>query len=149
MKKTENTEAELDKAEEIKKLVLEKLRCQKQIEDLKEKIESLTKRMPELDLQISSLLGLVKMETPTKATGDPRFAIPKKGMVMDMAKVMSEDNPMTMDEIIQAMREQNPNVKENSIRSYLSNLECFENIRKGDKRFNNKKGWIYHKENPK
>jgi phage host-nuclease inhibitor protein Gam len=147
MEKPENTEDEaLERAEKIKQLVLEKARYQTKIKVLKEEIEDLTKKIPDLDLQISSLLGLGKMETSTKKPGNPKLSIPQKGMVMDMVKVMSNDNPMTKDEIIQVMKEQNneePNPR--SIRSYLSNLECFENIKKSDPRFN-KKGWICHKE---
>ena len=81
--------------------------------------------------------------------------IPSKGIVPHILKYLkTQDGPMTTEEIFQAVKSQTTDRKKlisrASIRSYLSNLNCFESIKKKDvkdgRTSHKKAGWILNKE---
>ena len=142
VKKIENRP--IEKADKARELIIEKETALSGINDMTSKIAGLESRINEIDLELNALLGLGKERRATTGSEltNSKYNIPKGGLVKDMASVMSATEPMTMNEIIKLL---NAKDKENSIRSYLTNLSCFECIKKNNPNYS-KKGWICHKD---
>jgi len=67
------------------------------------------------------------MPTPSGATN------PKKGILAEMIKIMTKTSPMTVEEIYNNLKQSDIKVEENSVRSYLSNInnrDYFTNVKK-------------------
>ena len=143
-----------EKADKARDLVIKKENALNSIKDMKSEITRLISRIGEIDSDLNSLLGLntAQHAANTGKLKRDKSAIPQKGLVKDMAAVMSEKEPKTIDEIVKLLKEveaqkeedERSDVKPNSIRSYLANLDCFKCIKKNDPRYS-KKGWICRK----
>ena len=153
-KNTYKTElSPIDKADKAKGLVIEKEEAIHSIDSMTSQITMLKSRISEIDSELNSLLGLNNAQYPASSGRlvSSKYAIPKKGLAKDMAGVMSDSEPMTIKEIVEHLKiiennkgDQGLEVKENSVRSYLTNLDCFKCIKKDDPRYS-KKGWICDK----
>lgn len=147
-KKSDKQDA-INKAEGIRKLVLERELALKKIKENEDETLKLKKRNDDIEIQLNSLLSFQRTESSSRDTlGNKTLPKPKRGIVKWMAEVMSEDRPMTKEEIVDAIKKNGHDVEINSVRSYLSNMDCFENIQISGPEFAkyNKKGWLCHKD---
>ena len=133
-----------DKVEAIKQLGAKKEEYYLKIVFLEAEIAKFKSKIEEIDTQINNLIGLNKTPNPIPSPTNNRYQIPQKGIVIEIAEVMSEEVPMSRQEIFEALKQKGLDVNEHSVRSYLTNLQCFECIKKSDPRYD-KKGWICHK----
>jgi hypothetical protein len=138
------------KADKVKQLVIEKENALHSIEEMMSHITELKGRIGEIDSELNSLLELnIKLYSYDRERSRCiESSIPKKGLVRDMAKVMSDSEPMTIIEIVERLKSlenQKGEINLNSIRSYLTNLACFKCIKKSDTNYPGK-GWICLKE---
>ena len=128
-------------ADKVRTLYLEKQDCLAKKTEHIAAIRDLNDRIVAID---SELKRLFSGNTSSKCSGMPS-EIPKTGLVHEMVSVMSADTPMTLDEIRKELEKKKVKFKENSLRSYLSNVPCFKAILKNDPRGLGK-GWIYLKD---
>jgi hypothetical protein len=135
----------IKKAEDIKKLVLERELALQKVSSLEDEIDELKNKIGDIESQLNAFLSFPKADE--KKSAKSMTLIPRKGIVLWMAEVMSEDHPMTKEEIVEALKKKGHDVGINSVRSYLTNMDCFENIQISGPKFAkyNKKGWLCHK----
>ena len=144
MSETQINKETTDKVEAIKQLGAKKEEYYLKIVFLEAEIAKFKLKIEEIDTQINSFIGLTKESGPPLKPANKKRQIPQKGIVIEMAEVMSEEIPMSREEIYEAVKAKGLDYNENSIRSYLTNMQCFECIKKSDPRYD-KKGWICHK----
>lgn len=103
-------------------------------ETLSDSVHKMRSRIREID---RTLMVLVRPRT---------YAIPRTGVVYDMAQVMSESDPMTLEEIMNAMSKKKLHPKRHTVRQYLSYIQCFEKVKENKHFGSNRSGWICHKD---
>ena len=132
------------KVEEISDLLVKRDKVLNSVISFQEKIEKLEEEIVEINKRLSTLVATNDNDLTANQheSTNQITTFPKKGRVFQMAHVMSETVPMTLDDIIEALKKNGETkVSRNSIRSYLSNDPCFKNLKKGE-RGNNIKGWV-------
>ncbi len=125
---SEKTEQEVNaEGDKIRTLYVER-------EELMKEASRIQIRLSEIDSIVSTFFQPVF-----------KLDIPKSGVALEMAKVMSEDVPMTFQEIIDAMVKNKIHPHKQTVRQYLTYIACFERVRKWKPFGRTQAGWICHK----
>ena len=141
----------------ITKLIAERRQAEGELSDLQRQIDEKKGNIETIQKELESLIG-VSTKTNRQEEHHDLLAspdIPASGIVHHMIKYLEvQKTPMTTDEIFDAVKAQVTNRKKpislKSIGSYLSNLQCFESIKKKDiiegKTSYKKSGWVLNEE---
>ncbi|MHB0946125.1 MAG: hypothetical protein ACYC3B_03020 [Sedimentisphaerales bacterium] len=138
----------LEAIKEIQRLIMEKGKLNDELAGIEKREKEIRERLGKINSEIHTNAAILS-EIKQKNTAPKPSKIPHKGIVYHIAEVMSETEPMSKEEIMAAMLKKGLVCDSlNSLRSYLSNMDCFEPIKKSDPRYKEmkKKGWICHKD---
>ena len=138
-------------------LMAEKRQAYQEIDDLQATIGKTKDRIKEINKELGVLIEVRTDYDPQERFQDFVVApgIPGTGIAQCMIKYLEvQDTPISADEIFDAVKAQltnrNKPISIKSIRSYLTNLKCFENIKKKDilagKTHYSKPGWILNRD---
>lgn len=142
---------------QFSQLMGEKRQAYQKIEGLMGEISETRSRIMAIDKELEALIDIRTEFTRQEITQDyfTGPGIPSIGIAQYMIKYLdAQDAPISTDEIFDAVRAQlsngNKRVSIKSIRSYLTNLKCFVNIKKKDiqagKTHYSKPGWVLNRD---
>ena len=157
MKKAASLQKEDQIITKITLLMTERRQANQKIDDLQAEIDEMRSRIKAINGELESLIG-VRTEYSHQERLQDFVAcpdIPSTGIAQHMIQYLdAQDTPMSTEEIFDVVKAKLRNRKKpisiKSIGSYLSNLKCFENIKKKDiiegKTHYQKSGWILNRE---